>query len=35
AKVHRADGGWRMTALGTPAQGRTFQDLVPAILPLL
>ncbi|MGE9695630.1 TerD family protein [Streptomyces sp. NRRL F-5630] len=35
AKVHRANGGWRMTALGTPAQGRTFQDLVPAILPLL
>ncbi|GAA1919032.1 TerD family protein [Streptomyces sodiiphilus] len=31
AKVHRADGGWTMTALGVPASGRTFQDLMPAI----
>ncbi|MFJ7784299.1 TerD family protein, partial [Streptomyces albidoflavus] len=23
------------TALGTPANGRTFQDLMPSILPLL
>ena len=42
--VHRADHGQgaprglaagTMTALGTPANGRTFQDLMPAILPHL
>ncbi len=40
--VHGADHGegargpgWQMTALGTPANGRTFQDLMPAILPHL
>ncbi|MER6052917.1 TerD family protein (plasmid) [Streptomyces sp. BHT-5-2] len=31
AKVFRSDGGWEMAALGTPAQGRTFEDLMPAI----
>ncbi|MFC6064089.1 TerD family protein [Streptomyces ochraceiscleroticus] len=35
AKVERDGGGWRMTAIGAPAQGRTFQDLMPAILPQL
>ncbi|MFE9247449.1 TerD family protein [Streptomyces sp. NPDC007088] len=35
AKVHRLGGGWQMTALGAPSEGRTFQDLMPAILPLL
>ena len=35
AKVHRAGTGWQMTAIGTPANGRTFQDLMPAILPHL
>nr|WP_155073182.1 TerD family protein [Streptomyces taklimakanensis] len=35
AKVHRQGTGWQMTALGTPTDGRTFQDLMPAILPLL
>jgi tellurium resistance protein TerZ len=36
AKVQRAaDGSWSMTAIGTPAQGRTFKDLMPAILPVL
>ncbi|WP_445400237.1 TerD family protein [Streptomyces sp. LE64] len=35
AKVHRAGTGWRMTAIGQPANGRTFQDLMPAILPHL
>ncbi|MFF1282113.1 TerD family protein [Streptomyces sp. NPDC058299] len=35
AKVHRADAGWTMTAIGAPASGRTFQDLMPAILPHL
>ncbi len=35
AKVQRGAGGWSMTAIGTPANGRTFQDLIPAILPAL
>ncbi|MCA1221819.1 TerD family protein [Streptomyces sp. 8L] len=35
AKVHRSASGWRMTALGSAANGRTFQDLMPAILPHL
>ncbi|MFB7896655.1 TerD family protein [Streptomyces xiamenensis] len=36
AKVSRGDSGeWRMTAIGEPASGRTFQDLLPAIAPYL
>nr|WP_078935150.1 TerD family protein [Streptomyces europaeiscabiei] len=35
AKAHRAGASWRMTAIGAPAHGRTFQDLMPAILPHL
>jgi tellurium resistance protein TerZ len=35
AKVQRGASGWSMTAIGTPANGRTFQDLIPAILPSL
>nr|WP_202486116.1 TerD family protein [Streptomyces sp. SID4985] len=35
AKVHRAGQGWKLTALGEPARGRTFQDLMPTILPHL
>ena len=35
AKVQRGAGGWSMTAIGTAANGRTFQDLIPAILPAL
>ncbi|MCI3240627.1 TerD family protein [Streptomyces spinosisporus] len=31
AKFHRAGGGWQLTAIGEPAAGRTFQDLLPAI----
>ncbi|MEV5507450.1 TerD family protein [Streptomyces orinoci] len=31
AKVHRAGNGWQMTAIGAPANGRTFQDLMPVI----
>lgn len=31
AKVARAGGGWSMTAIGVPASGRTFRDLLPAI----
>ncbi|MFI6844548.1 TerD family protein [Kitasatospora sp. NBC_00085] len=36
AKVFReASGGWGMEAIGAPARGRTFQDLLPAIEPFL
>ncbi|MFJ9586531.1 TerD family protein [Streptomyces acidicola] len=35
AKVHRTGGGWQMKAIGEPATGRTFQDLLPAIAPHL
>ncbi|KPC61598.1 TerD family protein [Streptomyces chattanoogensis] len=31
AKVHRSGPGWQMAALGAPAHGRTFQDLMPEI----
>ncbi|WP_333743653.1 protein kinase domain-containing protein [Streptomyces ardesiacus] len=35
AKVNRDGDGWRMTAIGAPAHGRDFQELMPAILPHL
>lgn len=35
AKVHRNGGGWQMTAIGTPADGRTFQDLLVQIQAVL
>ncbi|MDR2523788.1 MAG: TerD family protein [Synergistaceae bacterium] len=31
AKVYRHGGEWKMHALGEPASGRTFNDLMPAI----
>jgi tellurium resistance protein TerZ len=31
AKVHRAGGAWQLKAIGEPASGRTFQDLLPSI----
>lgn len=31
AKVSRDGAGWSMTALGIPASGRTFHDLLPAL----
>jgi tellurium resistance protein TerZ len=31
AKVARDGAGWSMTAIGVPATGRTFRDLLPAI----
>jgi tellurium resistance protein TerZ len=31
AKVARDGSGWSMTAIGVPATGRTFRDLLPAI----
>ncbi len=35
AKVHRVGNGWQMTAIGTPANGRTFQDLLSEIQSVL
>jgi tellurium resistance protein TerZ len=35
AKVHRTGGNWQMKAIGEPATGRTFQDLMPSITPHL
>ncbi|MYZ40156.1 MULTISPECIES: TerD family protein [unclassified Streptomyces] len=35
AKVYRSDTGWQMAAIGSPAEGRTFQDLIPALAPHL
>ncbi|MEV8363978.1 TerD family protein [Streptomyces niveus] len=32
AKVQRSGAGWQMTAIGAPADGRTFQDLMPAVV---
>ncbi|WP_406120497.1 TerD family protein [Streptomyces sp. NBC_00989] len=31
AKLYRDGGGWRLKAIGEPAAGRTFQDLLPAV----
>ncbi|MBH1936353.1 TerD family protein [Streptomyces sp. AV19] len=35
AKVHRVGAGWQMTAIGTPSNGRTIQDLYPVIATVL
>jgi tellurium resistance protein TerZ len=35
AGVQRAGSGWQLTAVGEPADGRTFQDLIPHIRPHL
>ncbi|MEW2398765.1 TerD family protein [Streptomyces sp. NPDC046862] len=35
AKVQRSGSGWQMKAIGEPATGRTFQDLLPSIAPHL
>lgn len=35
AKVARDGAGWSMTAIGAPASGRTFRDLLPAISAVL
>ncbi|MFB7907107.1 TerD family protein [Kitasatospora sp. NPDC059146] len=32
AKVQRTPGGWQMAAIGQPASGRTFQDLMPELV---
>lgn len=33
AKIYRHNGEWKMHAIGETASGRTFHDLMPAILP--
>lgn len=33
AKVYRHNGEWKMHAIGENGNGRTFQDLIPQILP--
>lgn len=33
AKVYRHNGEWKMHAIGETASGRTFHDLMPAIMP--
>ena len=35
AKVYRHNGEWKMAAIGQNCSGRTFRDLLPAILPHL
>lgn len=35
AKLYRHNGEWKMHAIGENGQGRTFQDLMPQILPHL
>ncbi|MFV5992698.1 hypothetical protein ACNPQM_09655 [Streptomyces sp. NPDC056231] len=33
AKMHRTeDGEWRMSAIGRPASGQMFQELLPAVI---
>lgn len=33
AKIYRHNGEWKMHAIGETASGRTFHDLMPAIMP--
>lgn len=35
AKVYRHNNEWKMHAIGEPADGRTIEKLIPAILPFL
>ncbi|TCM66453.1 tellurium resistance protein TerZ [Acinetobacter calcoaceticus] len=35
AKLYRHNGEWKMGALGETCQGKTFKDMMPAILPLV
>lgn len=34
AKLYRHEGEWKMAAIGEVASGRTFQDLLPALVPV-
>ena len=35
AKVYRHNGAWKMSALGETSNGKTIQDMIPSILPVL
>lgn len=35
ARVYRHNNEWKMAAIGEPANGRTFQDILPKIIPFL
>ncbi|RYY79555.1 MAG: TerD family protein [Moraxellaceae bacterium] len=35
AKIYRHNGEWKMHAIGESTQGRTFQDIIPHVLPLI
>lgn len=35
AKLYRHNGEWKMAALGENCNGRTFQDMIPTVLPQL
>lgn len=35
AKIYRHNGEWKMHAIGESTQGRTFQEIVPHVLPLI
>jgi tellurium resistance protein TerZ len=35
AKVYRHNNEWKMAAIGEPADGQTFQQILPKILPFL
>lgn len=35
AKVYRHNGAWKMSAIGEPCQGKSIQNIVPSILPIL
>jgi tellurium resistance protein TerZ len=35
AKIYRRDGKWNMSAIGEPANGKTFQDMMPVIVSIL
>ncbi|MDR3199130.1 MAG: TerD domain-containing protein [Planctomycetaceae bacterium] len=35
SKVYRHNSEWKMAAIGEPANGRTFHDILPNIVPYL
>lgn len=35
AKVYRHNGTWKISALGETCNGKTIQDMIPSILPVL
>jgi tellurium resistance protein TerZ len=35
SKIYRHNNEWKMAAIGEPANGKTFHDILPSIIPLL